>query len=635
MFNNAICLKRVFYLVDRSLFWERRIGNKFMAKVGAIYLKDGQCRFRVWAPLLNQIDVVILAPSPQRVSMQAMGQGYWDATVTGMEPGTRYVYELNGDLQRPDPASHFQPEGVHQSSQVIDHYAFQWSDQAWKGIPLADYIIYEVHIGTFTPEGTFAAVIPRLQRLKELGITAIEIMPVAQFPGDRNWGYDGVYPYAVQNSYGGPDEFKALINACHQMGIAVILDVVYNHVGPEGNYLKDFGPYFTSTYRPGWGEAFNFDDAYCDAVRDFFLENALYWLETFHIDALRLDAIQGIYDLSAKHFLAALAERVADLFDRVGKPLYLTAESDLNDVRVIRPLDVGGYGIDAQWCDDFHHALHTLITHENHAYYQDFGHCEHLAKSLREGFVYSGQYAPHRFRCHGTSSIQEPAQQFIICSQNHDQTGNRLLGERLTQLTTFAGLKLTAAVVLLSPFIPLLFMGEEYGEDTPFFYFISHSDADLINAIKTSKDEEFKKLGMEGESYDPQSPEIFQRCQLQWEKQNVSSHQTLWQFYQHLIQLRRSHPALKNLDKRSLKVTVCEAENVLLMERWADDQHILSMMNFSDQATEINPDLSYLTWQKVLDSSEACWGGEGSCLPTFLSSQSITIPAQGFALYQS
>jgi maltooligosyltrehalose trehalohydrolase len=606
-----------------------------MAAIGGLYLGNKQCHFKVWAPLSEQVKLIILSPVYQEWIMHPIGQGYWETIATGVEAGARYVYQLDEQIERPDPASHFQPDGVHKPSQVVDHQAFPWTDQDWVGVPLTEWIIYEIHIGTFTPTGTFTAVIPRLQQLKELGITAIELMPVAQFPGDRNWGYDGVYPYAVQNSYGGVDGLKALINACHEQGIAVILDVVYNHVGPEGNYFKDFAPYFTSTYRPIWGEAFNFDGAYCDGVRNFFLENALYWLETFHIDALRLDAIQGIYDLSTKHFLAELAERVTQLSQRLNRKLYLTAESDLNDVRVIRPPEVGGYGIDAQWCDDFHHALHTLITHENHAYYQDFGKCTDLAKSFQEGFVYSGQYAPHRFRSHGNSSVAEPAHQFIICSQNHDQIGNRLLGERLSQLTTFEGLKLTAGIVLLSPFIPLLFMGEEYGEDVPFFYFISHSNTDLVDAIKRSKDEEFKALGMEGESYNPQSPEVFQHCQLQWEKQALGHHQVLRKFYQHLIHLRRSHPALKNLDKRSLSVTTHEDHSVLFIHRWANDQQVFYILNFSDRPCTITITPPEGNWQKLLDSTDQVWQGIGSTLPEKLCSQPVEIPAQSIALYQA
>ncbi|PZV10353.1 MAG: malto-oligosyltrehalose trehalohydrolase [Leptolyngbya sp.] len=613
-------------------------------EVGAFYLSNSRCQFVVWAPLLQQVTVNIIGSKPQIAPMQQDKQGYWHVVAEAVEPGDCYFYQLNNQIERPDPASRSQPQGVHGASQVVDQ-AFHWSDAGWAGVALQDMILYELHVGTFTPQGTFEAIISRLPRLKELGITAVEIMPVAQVPGEkqgeaeeayRNWGYDGVYPYAVQNSYGGVQGLKQLVNACHQQGIAVVLDVVYNHLGPEGNYLGDFAPYFTSKFRPIWGEALNFDDAYCDGVRNYFLANALYWFETFHIDALRLDAIQGIYDLSAKHFLEELAEKVAALSQKLGRKLYLTAESDLNDVRVIRPQAVGGYNIDAQWCDDFHHALHTLITGEQHGYYQDFERVEDLAKSLREGFIYSGQYSPDRRRCHGKSSIAEPAYQFIVCSQNHDQTGNRILGGRLTQLTSFEGLKLTAAVVLLSPYVPLLFMGEEYAEPAPFLYFISHSDLELVAAIQKSKDEEFKQIGYDGECYDPQSPKVFEQCKLNWELQHEGTHQTLWQFYQHLIQLRRSHPALKKMDKQSLEVTVNEAERLLIMRRWSDQEQVLAVMNFSDRAATVNDEIPKGSWHKILDTAEEKWRGLGATLPEKLSSdQPLTAPAKSFALYQA
>lgn len=615
-----------------------------MIEVGAFHLGNSVCQFVVWAPLLKQVAVKMVDSKPQTISMQQDGQGYWSIIVEPVEPGDCYFYQLNGEVERPDPASRSQPQGVHGASQVVDP-AFPWSDNGWTGVALEEMILYEIHVGTFTPQGTFEAIIPRLSRLKELGITAIEIMPVAQVPGQkqgeteeayRNWGYDGVYPYAVQNSYGGVQGLKQLVDACHQQGIAVVLDVVYNHLGPEGNYLGEFAPYFTSKFRPIWGEALNFDDAYCDGVRNYFLGNALEWLETFHIDALRLDAIQGIYDLSAKHFLEELAEKVAELSQQLGRKLYLIAESDLNDVRVIRPQAVGGYDIDAQWCDDFHHALHTLITGEQHGYYQDFGQVADLAKSLREGFVYSGQYSIDRRRGHGNSSIAEPTDQFIVCSQNHDQTGNRILGERLTQLTSFEGLKLTASAVLLSPYVPLLFMGEEYGEPAPFLYFISHSDRELVAAIQKSKDEELKQLGYKGESYDPHSLEVFKQCKLNWELQNEGEHQILWQFYQHLIQLRRSHPALKKLDKQSLEVTVNEPNRLLLMRRWSEQEQVLAVMNFSDRAVILNDQIPSGSWQKILDTAEAKWHGSGATLPEKLpSDQPLTAPAKSFTLYQA
>jgi maltooligosyltrehalose trehalohydrolase len=357
-------------------------------KIGATYLGNGQCEFTVWVPLLQEVAVQILTPEPRSLPMQQDNWGYWKATASNIAPGTFYCYQLEGKMTYPDPASHCQPQGVHKPSQVIDQTAFAWNDPTWIGIPLEDWIIYELHVGTFTPEGTFEAIIPRISELKDVGINAIKLMPMAQFPGDRNWGYDGVYPFAVQQSYGSVEGLKKLVDACHQQGVVVVLDVVYNHFGAEGNYTANFAPYFTSKYQTPWGSVINFDDAYSDGVRNFFIENALYWFPDYHIDALRLDAIHAIYDFGGKHFLAELTERVAELSQQQGRKFYLTAESDLNDVRVINPPELGGYGIDGQWNDDFHHCLHALLTKEARGYYQDFGRCDQLAKALREGFAY-------------------------------------------------------------------------------------------------------------------------------------------------------------------------------------------------------------------------------------------------------
>jgi maltooligosyltrehalose trehalohydrolase len=607
-----------------------------MIKVGAHYVAEKQeCEFTVWAPLSQSVVLKIVAPHQKLMPMEQILSGYWQIT-TQIRSGDRYVYQLDGCVERPDPASQHQPDGVHDSSEIVDHTKFVWTDREWTGIALADFILYEVHVGTFTQAGTFDAILPRLARLKELGITALEIMPVAQFPGDRNWGYDGVYPYAVQHSYGGPEGLKRLVNACHEAGISVVLDVVYNHLGPEGNYLTDFAPYLTQKFNCLWGEALNFDDAYSDGVRNYFIQNALYWLETFHIDALRLDAIQGIYDLGARHFLEELVDRVEMLSQRLGRKLYVTAESDLNDVRIIRPKAVGGFGIDAQWCDDFHHALHTLLTGESQDYYQDFGRCKDLEKSYREGFVYSGQYAPARKRSHGNSSAAEPAHQFIVCAQNHDQVGNRLFGDRLAQLISFEALKLAAGSVLLSPYLPLLFMGEEYGEDSPFFYFISHSDPELIQAVRTSKEAEFKTAGFNGESYHPDEVTIFSKSKVKWEQQYGGQHAVLWKFYQHLIFLRRTHSVLKILDKNCLNVWSREIEKLIFIHRTSQDKQILYVLNFNTQPVTYKVELPSGLWQKILDSADLCWSGPGAMLPQTLSlTASVTIAPSSFALYEA
>ena len=604
-------------------------------KIGANYLGNNQCEFTVWAPTLNQVAVQIASPDKRLLPMQKTADGYWQTTATDIPPGTLYTYQLEAKGDRPDPASKYQPQGVHAPSQVIDESAFTWTDTDWQGVPLPEMVIYELHVGTFTQAGTFEAIIPQLHQLKKLGINAIEIMPVAQFPGERNWGYDGVYPYAVQNSYGGPQGFKKLIDACHEQGFSVILDVVFNHLGPEGNYLREFGPYFTSKYGSIWGDPLNFDDAYSDGVRDYFIENALYWFRDYHIDGLRLDAIQAIFEVSARPFLQEIADATSQFSQQLGRQLYLIAESDLNDVRTLRSKELGGFGLDAQWCDDFHHALHALLTGEDDRYYQDFGKCEHLEKSFKESFVYSGQYAPHRKRKHGSSAKEQPAHQFVVFSQTHDQIGNRILGDRLSKIVDFEALKLAAGTVLISPYIPFLFMGEEYGESAPFFYFVSHSDENLIEAIRKDKQQEFKIFEGRGEFQDPQSPETFQKCKLNWEKQTEGKHKILWEWHQHLIQLRRTIPALKKLDKNSLEVSSIETEKILFLRRWTDKSQIFCILNFNKKQVTFKAALPQGNWQKILDSTDPKWMGGGSILPEKITSeQELTVKPQSFALYE-
>ncbi|XGV98255.1 MAG: malto-oligosyltrehalose trehalohydrolase [Leptolyngbya sp. BL-A-14] len=603
--------------------------------VGAFYLGDDRCRFTVWAPLHQQVAVSTITPNRRVLPMQSVGSGYWQAIAEDIAPGTQYFYQLDEDLERPDPASQFQPDGVHGPSQVVDHTTFHWSDQHWSSIPLEDFILYELHTGTFTPEGTFEAIIPRLPELKELGINAIELMPIAQFPGNRNWGYDGTYPFAVQNSYGGPDGLKRLVDACHQQGMAIVLDVIYNHFGPEGSYFSDYGPYFTEKYNGIWGSALNFDGAQSYPVRQYFIQNARYWFETYHIDMLRLDATDHIIDLTAKHFLQELTEHIAQLSDK-GRKFYLVAENDVNDVRLLRTLEQGGYGLDAQWNDGFHHCVHTLLTGEQIGYYQDYGTCGQLAKAMKHGFVFSWEYSPFRDRWHGSDSSAIPGHQFVVCIQNHDQVGNRMLGDRLTHLVSFDALKLGAATLFLSPNIPLLFMGEEYGEDAPFLYFVSHTDPNLVEAVRAGRKREFSHFHLEGEYIDPQSEETFQRSQLQWEHRHEGKHRVLREFYQRLIQLRRSIPALKKLDKHNLEAVALEEEKVILLHRWTADSQIFCLMNFSQNAVSFTPKIPDGNWQKKLDSADKACLGSGASLPDELVfGQSITIPGISFALYQA
>lgn len=604
-------------------------------QIGTSYLGDDRCEFVLWAPHLKKVELKLISPKESLVPMKRDIKGYWKATVEGISPGTLYFYRLEKERDRPDPASHFQPEGVHGPSQVVDHNSFPWEEESWRGIVLSEMIIYELHVGTFTAEGSFDAVIPRLAELADTGINSIEIMPFGQFPGTRNWGYDGVYPFAVQNSYGGPEGLKRLVKESHKKGIAIILDVIYNHLGPEGNYLWDFGPYFTDKYKTPWGKAINLDDAYSDDVRNFFIENALYWFKNYHIDALRIDAIHAIFDMSARPFLQELAERVEEFSKREGRKFFLMAESDLNDSRAIRPRELGGFGLDAQWCDDFHHALHTLLTGEDQGYYVDFGMVEHLVKSIREGFVYSGEYSIYRKRSHGNPSKDRPVEQFIVFSQNHDQVGNRMLGERLANLVSFEALKLAAGVVILSPYIPLIFMGEEYGEEAPFLYFVSHSDPSLIQAVRKGRKEEFSAFSWKEEPLDPQALETFLMSKINWEKRGEGRHKILLDFYKNLIKLRKNVPALSNLDRDGLEVFGLEEEKVVIMRRWKADSHALCLFNFNKADTQLGTPLPEGRWRKMLDSSETTWGGRGTPLPEGISpGKKITIRGQSFALYR-
>jgi maltooligosyltrehalose trehalohydrolase len=606
--------------------------------IGAVYNGNGTCTFTVWAPFLNKVELRIVWPDERLYSMERDGTGYWEAELNNVSPGTRYFYRLDEEHDRPDPASRFQPEGVHGPSGVIDHSSFKWTDKGWKGVPLKDFIIYELHAGTFTKEGTFRAIIPHLAYLQDLGITAVEIMPVAQFPGSRNWGYDGVYPYAVQNSYGGPDGLKALVNACHEKGLAVILDVVYNHLGPEGNYLWSYGHYFTSRYRTPWGDAVNFDGPYSDEVRKFFIENAVYWITEYHMDALRIDAIHGIYDFSARHFLQELSDEVRSRAETLGRKIYVTVESDLNDVRVINPADKGGYGLDAQWNDDFHHCLHTLLTGEDSGYYADFGSVRHMEKAFREGFVYSGEYSIYRKRRHGNSSKDRPARQFIVFSQNHDQVGNRALGDRLSRTLSLEKLKLAAGAVLLSPCVPLLFMGEEYGENAPFQYFVSHSDEQLIEAVRKGRREEFASFGWKAEVADPQDDQTFLDSKININLRQEGRHNVLFRFYRELIRLRKEVPALSNMSRESMEVRGFEEEKVLYVRRWSEGDEVFCLYNFNKDDASIRLALPEGAWKKTLDPSASEWGGEVSMAVSEIKSDGsgVTFNIKGhcFVLYE-
>ncbi len=601
-------------------------------------VSEGGVRFRVWAPKASSVSLVIVG-NKEPYPMNAEDRGYFSTFIRGLEPGRRYCYLLNEEQPRPDPVSRSQPEGVHGPSEIIDPGKFRWEDQDWNGIPVEEMIIYEIHTGAFTQKGTFEAIIPMLDYLKhDLGVTALELMPVAQFPGERNWGYDGTYLYAPQNSYGGSEGLKRLIHACHQKGLSFILDVVYNHLGPEGNYLGDFGPYFTDRYKTPWGPAINFDGPGSDEVRKFFVDNALYWITEYHMDGLRMDAIHGIFDFSAKHILEDIREAVHREAKRLGRRVVVIAESDLNDVRLINPPSKGGYGLDAQWNDDLHHCLHVLLTGEQNGYYQDFGEFNQLLKALQEGFVYSGEYSPYRRRRHGSSSKHLPPSKFVIFSQNHDQVGNRLKGDRLSTLVSFEALKLAAGIILLSPNIPLLFMGEEYGEEAPFEYFIHHSDQDLIEAVRKGRKEEFSSFQWNAETPDPQDEVTFLRSKINLELRREGKNHTLLQFYEALISLRKDLYPRSSVDEKHIWIEGFGREKAVLI-RWEYGQdRVIGLFNFNDQPIKIVIDIEKGDWEKIFSSASEEWGGMGALVPESLHSGGLggifVLDTNAFALYR-
>ncbi len=600
--------------------------------LGVHFNTQGQATARVWAPLAEKV-ALSLTSTGTSLAMQKEELGYWTLTTDQLKPGDGYMIELNGDTKRPDPASLAQHEGVHGPSKAIDTKTFTWTDEQWNNLALKDYIIYELHTGTFTGQGTFASLEEKLEHLKELGVTAIEIMPVAQFPGSRNWGYDGVYPYAVQDSYGGAEGLAHLVDTCHKKGIAVILDVVYNHMGPEGNYLNDYGPYFTDKYNTPWGKAINFDDAWCDGVRRFFIENVLMWFRDFHIDALRMDAVHAIKDFSPKHILQEIKEHVDQLMDETGRRHYLIVELDLNDVRFINPIEEGGFGMDAQWVDEFHHALRVAAGGDRSGYYSDFEGIGHLAKAYKDAYVYDGQYSPHRNKFFGSKAEHNPAKQFIVFSQNHDQVGNRMLGERTSQLHSFDMQKLLAAAVITSPYLPMLWMGEEWSEPHPFLYFISHTDPDLVEAVRKGRKAEFAAFHAEGEAPDPQSEDTFNQSKVQWELLNQEPHSTMFRWYKTLIALRRQLPALRNLKRDQLEVQHDEKSQTLLLHRWHREQHVLCFMNFSKQTQQLQLPDTAREWQKLLDSSDTEWQGKGGAPDPAQGGTTLTLQPESFILY--
>ena len=556
---------------------------------------------RVWAPRARQVE---MAAGGQRRRMQAEAGGWWQATEP-LAPGQEYAFVLDGGKPLPDPRSRWQPEGVHGPSRWLEPGRFAWDDAGWRPPAWEGAVVYELHVGTFTPAGTFPAAIERLDHLAALGVTHVELMPVVEFSGDRGWGYDGVDLFAPHHAYGGPEGLQQLINACHRRGLAVILDVVYNHLGPAGNYLAQYGPYFTTRYQTPWGEALNFDGADSGEVRRFFIANARMWLRHYHCDGLRLDAVHAILDHSALPFLEELAAAKRDWEAELGRPLLLIAESDANDPRLSASPALGGQGLDAQWNEDFHHALHAYLTGERNGYYADFGSLAGLATALRQTFVYDGRYSRYRRRAHGRPAAGADGRRFVAYAQNHDQIGNRAQGDRLSQQLRPGQLRIAAALTLLSPFTPLLFQGEEWGATTPFLYFTDHPEPELAQAVRDGRRREFAAFGWAPEAIpDPQDPATFSRSRLRWEERDEPGHRELQAWHHDLIALRRGS-ALARHEVDPAAVAFDEGAGWLTLRRgpW------LVACNFAPQANSLP--LPQGVWRTRLASAADITAGDG------------------------
>ena len=585
-------------------------------RCGAIGCADGSVWWRVWAPRAERVSLVLFNDDARReIPMHSEDGGYYRHTEASVPDGRRYAYRLDDGPERPDPCSLWQPEGVHGPSAVVFPERFSWTDRDWNGLRGDDLVFYELHVGTFSLEGTFEAVIPRLRDLHELGVTAIELMPVGQFPGRRNWGYDGVLPYAAQDSYGGPHGLQRLVDACHADGLAIVLDVVYNHFGPEGNYLGEFGPYFNDRYKTPWGAAVNYDGTGCDAVRDYVRDNVRMWLEEFHFDGLRVDAIHAIYDLGPRHILRAIQETALDAGSRRGWPAFVIGESDLNDPRVLYPQDRGGHGLDAQWSDDFHHAAHAFLTGERPGYYIDYGEAGQLARVFEQPFLYAWDYSRFRGRKHGAPPVGLSGDRFVVSLQNHDQVGNRARGERLNALLgSPAQQRLAAGLLLLSPYLPLLFMGEEYGEENPFPFFCSFEDSRLAQAVREGRKKEFETFTWQDELPDPQDENTFDSARLSWSWPEGTLRAGLRRLYHDLLSARREWPALRDFERRSARLLPDAKHGPLLELIRGDDQAgtaIRAFFNLGDRLAPLPGDAP--AGIAVLFCSEASvYGGSGS-----------------------
>ena len=578
-----------------------------MRKMGYSIIDREKARieFRVFAYQKEKVSLLLQTKHGEKIIPMEQEEAHiYSTVVEGLGLDLLYKFRIENEGDYPDPYSNYQPQGVHGFSQIIDHASYSWNDKEWKGIDLDKLIIYELHTGTFSPEGTFRGVVNKLDYLLELGINAIELMPVTQTPGRWNWGYDGANLFSVNKNYGTPDDLKYLVDTCHQKGIGVILDVVYNHLGPEGNYLPVYGPYFTEKHKTAWGAAVNYDDNFSEYTRAMVLENIRFWLEEYHIDCLRLDAIHTIMDESSRHILQEMSSTAKEVSQKTGRKIFLIAETDENDVKVINPPEKGGYGIDAQWMDDFHHIIHSFLTGEKGGYYQDYGRLEGLEKAFKN-YLYTGEFSQFWQKNRGTDASQNPGYQFVVSLQNHDQVGNRARGGRISALVDFHFLKAAAGLIFLSPYIPLLFMGEEYAEKNPFLFFTDYEDSELQSAVSEGRRKEFKDFNWD-EIPDPQDEQSFFNSKLtpreNWTKEN----QWIFNFYRDLINLRKKHPALRHLEKENTEARVNSEQKIVEVKRWNNDKKLRALINMGEEEIP----LEVTSGRQIFNSEWKQYGGK-------------------------
>lgn len=604
--------------------------------VGVNYL-DNKCEFVVWSPYSSKLALVINSTG-ETIPMKKLRNGHWSITVDGLKAETDYMFRLDEKKVLADPASHFQSNGVFGPSRIIDHSCFKWTDQDWRGLDLKDMVFYELHVGTFTPDGTFKAIISRVKELAEMGINAIELMPIAQFPGRRNWGYDVAFPFATQNTYGSPDDLKSLANECHQQGVALFTDVVYNHAGPEGNFLNEYGPYFLKNRMTTWGPTVNLDGPDCKPVREYFMQNTIHWLEKYHLDGLRLDAVLFMLDSSPIHFLTSLTSNVKALSKNLKRKIWSIAESGYNQPIVLTPRNKGGYGFDGQWLDDYQHAVHAVITGECEGYYGNYGKMHHLKETLVESYVHVGGGFPNSHfhnRSPEESFLWISSKRLVVFSQNHDQVGNRLLSERLTTIKGLEAAKISAGLVLLSPYIPLLFMGEEYGETKPFNFFVDYSDKNLSLATREGRKKEFDSFHWKGESLDPSSNATFEASKINWDSRYKDPGCKIAGYYHALLNLRKNlkFPCYSN--RRQIEVLVNEETKTLFLKYCKGRRSKAIIANLGDKENECKFPFKGGKYQKTLDSLHSKWGGPGAILPDQVKvSDKILIGGLNFAVYE-